>query len=528
MAAPRLEFEIPEDFDLLDGLKALNPDQEIAADADSEFSRTFLDTFDWRLFRKGFVLYADSVEGRMQLACQTLDTSELVHIQTCDRIPVFVEDLPDGKMHKAFAPILEMRALLPQARLNGRKQCWRLLNKQKKTVVRLKLERASVEDSGREPKKLRLRFYLEAVKGCVKDFTELGNLLRERLNFPPVTPNVLVSALDLLGRHAADYTSKLGLHLEPAMRADAAVRMVFSRLFSILESNEAGTKQPIDCEFLHDFRVAIRKTRTLLNQSKNILPKDLIEQFAQEFSWLGKSTGPSRDLDVCLLNFDGYKNAVPVSIRNDLEPLRDFIRNKQKDAQSELIKALESSRYAKLKKEWRKFLVQSPDRTLLKSQAEKPIREIADARIRNVYKAIRRKGRAIDFDTKPSKLHRLRIHCKKLRYLMDFFRSLYPAKPVRHLSKSLKALQDNLGRFQDLKVQSLILQRYTAEMMESRAAAARTLLAMGVLVRELQKERERVRCDFMQRFKEFDSPENRKRFQSLFKNEDAQKENVAL
>ncbi|MCI0668231.1 MAG: CHAD domain-containing protein [Methylococcaceae bacterium] len=506
---------MPENSNALDYLDELNTEKELVRDRDLAFTRFFLDTFDWRLFRKGFILVSDSLDGRFKTAWQTCDNAENLRVLGSDRIPVLIEDFPDGKMRSTLAPILEMRALLPQTRLECLQRRWRLLNKKKKTVVRLNIESYTMEDVNREPKKLRSRVRLEAVRGYDKDFIEVQALLQDRLNLCPLAANLLVASLNKVGRHPEDYSPALDLKLEPSMRADSAIRIVFCRLFSILERNESGTKQKIDSEFLHDFRVAIRKTRALLNQSQDILPGDGIKNFAREFAWLGKATGPSRDLDVYLLHFDRFKKMVPVSIRDDLEPLRDFLRNKQHHAQSELVKVLGSGRYAQMKKAWQKFLAKPIEEKPQERLAAERVKLIADARIWHVYKVIHRKGQAIDSDTRPARLHRLRIHCKKLRYLIEFFGSLYPEKQIRHLIKSLKGLQDNLGAIQDLEVQGASLQEYSTEMMESRTAA-RTLLAIGVLVQELEKERERGRLEFMQRFADFDSAQNRKLFQSLF------------
>ena len=52
-------------------------------------------------------------------------------------------------------------------------------------------------------------------------------------------------------------------------------------------------------------------------------------------------------------------------------------------------------------------------------------------------------GTAIDDDTPAEDLHELRKVGKELRYLLEFFASLYPAEVVKPLVKSLKGLQDH-------------------------------------------------------------------------------------
>ncbi|MGH8557230.1 MAG: CHAD domain-containing protein [Methylococcales bacterium] len=517
MSASRLQFELPKNSKPVDYLDELIAEKGFIRDCDLEFGRLFLDTFDWRLFGNGFMLMTDSLEGRFKTIWQPCDKAQVLGVLFSDRIPVFIGDLPAGKMRRILAPILEMRALLPQSKLECLQQRLRLQNKHDKTVLRLNIESYTIKDADREEKKLRSRVCLEAVRGYDKAFSEVAGLFKELLDLRPLSENLLVAALKRVGRRPLEYTSKLDLKLEPSMRIDSAVRIIFRRLFSTLENNEPGTKQNIDSEFLHDYRVAIRRTRALLDQSKEFLPDDVVENFACEFAWLAKATGATRDLDVYLLNFEAYRKTIPVSIRKDLEPLHAFLQAKQKNAQSELVKVLESDRYHRLKKQWKTFLDEAIEEKPREILADTRVKQIADDSIRRVYKSIRRKGRAIDPDAPPARLHRLRIHCKKLRYLIEFFESLYSGKQIRHSIKALKGLQDNLGNFQDLAVQEKNLRQYSTEMMESRSAA-RTLLAMGILVQELEKQRETVRREFMQRFEEFDSAENRTLFHSLFQN----------
>ena len=66
-------------------------------------------------------------------------------------------------------------------------------------------------------------------------------------------------------------------------------------------------------------------------------------------------------------------------------------------------------------------------------------------------------ARSIDGKTADDVIHQLRIHCKKLRYLMEFFSPLFPENEIKTLIKSLKVLQDNLGNFNDYSVQQKFL-----------------------------------------------------------------------
>ena len=49
-------------------------------------------------------------------------------------------------------------------------------------------------------------------------------------------------------------------------------RQIHLALLGILVANEPGLRANLDTEFLHDFRVAVRRTRSLLGQIRHVFP----------------------------------------------------------------------------------------------------------------------------------------------------------------------------------------------------------------------------------------------------------------
>ncbi len=127
--------------------------------------------------------------------------------------------------------------------------------------------------------------------------------------------------------------------------------------------------------------------------------------------------------------------------------------------------------------------------------ASQPIPEVANQRIRKIYRRVLKDGLAITEQSEPEALHDLRKQCKKLRYLMEFFRSLYPNAEIKHLIKALKILLDNLGDFQDLQVQAESLEQMGQQMLQE-GASATTLMAMGILVGDLLQRQQSQREQF--------------------------------
>ena len=114
-------------------------------------------------------------------------------------------------------------------------------------------------------------------------------------------------------------------------------------------------------------------------------------------------------------------------------------------------------------------------------------------------------------------LHRLRIDCKKLRYLVQFFRHLYPSEEIAAMIQALKQLQDNLGEVNDLAVQRERLRVMAEQMVAESHASAATVMAIGRLVDHLEHHQTELQRQFAERLAGFTAAENRARFRRLFK-----------
>ncbi|CAD7853569.1 MAG: hypothetical protein [Olavius algarvensis Gamma 1 endosymbiont] len=488
-----------------------------AEDPAYEVTRRFLDSFDWRLHLAQATLEERLETGRRRLLWRDSRTDASPCAQPGDREPGFAWDLPEGPVRSRLEPVLGIRRLLPLLEVHSRVQPLRLLNEDDKTVVRLVLEDNRFRDPTRDREgPLAARIGLFPVRGYTADLGETARMLNRDLDLEPARRGVLSEALAAAGRRPGDYSSKLDYRLDGNQRADAAAKELLLGLLATLEANLEGAKANLDSEFLHDLRVATRRTRSALTQIKDVFASDLVADYKTRFAQVQQITGPVRDLDVYLLDFDGYQACLPAPLRPDLEPLRALLTDRYDGLHQALVAALEASEFRGLLASWRAFLeAPVPERSNLRN-AMRPTREVADARIRRLYRRVRKAGRAITPDSPPPELHELRKHCKKLRYLLEFFASLYPQQQVGALVKTLKKLLDNLGRFQDLAVQADHLRETARQLHAEGKAETATLLAMGALVGDLLDRQRQARNEFPRIFADFDAPAKRAVFRALF------------
>ncbi len=517
MMLQSIQYQLPDDWDLEQLKSKLAAFSQIVEAETAKVRQLYLDSFEWQIWQAGAELVFEQAERASQLCWVDHTSGERLYSVEVASPPGFPIDLPAGPLRERLAQALDVRTLLPFVRIDQQLQTLRVLNADEKTVLRLILQTSQYSSpDGKQKGALDSRVVLQPLKGYDKPMRKMQADF-ESLGIQPLNQSLFESAVRGIGRRPGDYSSKLNYRLDPEARSDATAKQILLSLLNTLEANIEGAKANLDSEFLHDLRVATRRTRSAMTQIKGVFDERELEPFKKGFAWLGQITGPTRDMDVYLLKFDDYRNSLPERVRPDLDPFWDFLQVHHKQAHATQVKKLNSPHFRKLIKGWHEWLETPVDNVSFQPNAVRPIAELADLRIFKVYKRVLKDGKAIASDSPAEALHDLRKDCKKLRYLMEFFQSLYPKPEIQRLIKQLKVLLDNLGDFQDLQVQAEKIESFGDQMLQE-GAPARTLMAMGILVGDLLKRQEQAREEFAELFGRFKNQENAQAFKKLFGN----------
>jgi CHAD domain-containing protein len=295
--------------------------------------------------------------------------------------------------------------------------------------------------------------------------------------------------------------AKVDVPLAHDQRADAGAVAVLRRLLAVIGDNIEGSISGEDPEHLHQLRIAVRRSRTVQRQLKHVFPVLELPGYRSEFRWLQQATGDARDLDVYLEDLDTLRDMLPAAMRQDLDPLVPVLGHSRLMARAEMTRALRSERTANLFEDWDRLLegliaLPLEDRPA----AAQPLGVVAGTRIRKVYKRIVRMGRAIDAGSAPEAYHELRKKGKELRYLLELFGvKLFDEEAVTSLIRSLKGLQDVLGRHQDREIQIARLRASAPEVAELPGGGA-ACMAMGALIERLHDDERAAREEFGARF----------------------------
>lgn len=477
---------------------------------------TYFDTFEWRLHRDGSSL-SEWRDGDEPVICWRDKDGRLLHRMLGAPLPGFAHQLPEGAFRDALVSHVDARRMFPVVRVELRTTELRILDENRKTVARALFERgfARGPEKGDPRRRLPGTLTVSPLFGYEREARQVTRYVEKELDLRSTEPSQLLRALAALKRHPGGPTPQEKIKLDPAMRAADATRMILLRLFDVMRLNEDGMRRDLDSEFLHDYRVAVRRTRAALGQLKRVFPPASLERFSSDFKWLGNLTGPTRDLDVYLLKLPGYRALLPPELREDLDPLEALLLKRQRTEQRRLVAGLKTRRYSALLRDWPKFLASDRTQSETACDADRRVHELASRRILRLYRRVLKLGRRAIESPSVERMHRLRLECKKFRYLLEFFADLYDKAQIRRAIGTLKQLQDNLGDFNDLDVQQRALSSFASELSSGHSASERTLIALGRLVERLAAEQERLRQEFRARFERFATSPNQRRMRQL-------------
>jgi len=240
-----------------------------------------------------------------------------------------------------------------------------------------------------------------------------------------------------------------------ATTGDAFVAVVRSCLTQLLGNERALLAAIGDPEAIHQFRVAVRRLRAALALFTPAVAEEMERFLAGELEWLQEATGPARDWDVFAL-----QTLAPLRHRmaqeSGLDGLVERVEALRLDSQAAVLGLLRERRYTALLLKLEMALedgswARAAEAGAVAAPAAVPVEVFLQEQLAQRIAQVLRRGRKRD-EADEASLHRLRIAGKKLRYAIEFFRSLLPKARVKSALAALKQLQDCLGSLNDAAV----------------------------------------------------------------------------
>jgi CHAD domain-containing protein len=468
----------------------------------------FWDTFEWGLWFGGYVLYS---YGDVYHLCSREEgwVGDVLCEEESAGRRRFWGDFETVSMRATLESMLGLRSLTKVVAGTFHERQCELRNDVGKIVCRLELSSVTAEEQGEEEllktcQVLPLRGY-EAEAARVVTYLTLSGA--KTFGDGPV---------DVLLRHAnrepMKYTLKPSFGLTKETPAREAIGRVVRTMLEIAVRNVPGILSDLDTEFLHDYRICLRKIRSVLSLVKGVYPSDGTRRMRKILGDLARQTNRLRDLDVYLLAQDEYLGLLPPELRPALEGMfEDFSAERDIEIQHTTLKIRAHSS----RKLLRKMAVYFSEETMHKPSpsAEIPVGPLVFRCVYKRYRKIHEIAAGIGAETPDEVVHQLRIECKKLRYLMEFFSELIPEEEAALMLKMLKRLQGRLGDFNDASVQQKSLLNYW----EHKKSGPDVAMAVGGLVSILYHRQQQTRDLVKQSLGEFCSGSTAAAFKNTFK-----------
>jgi inorganic triphosphatase YgiF len=264
--------------------------------------------------------------------------------------------------------------------------------------------------------------------------------------------------------------------LEGPLSAGAALRRIAFGCIAQMQANEEGLFAGKDPEYLHQFRVGLRRLRSCLGLAGLALGKAAVANAAAELRWLQNALGPARDWDV-LQTETLATLARSVHAGTELKAFRARCAPIRR-AHAEAARAtVGSARYTALvlalgehfaHDDLAGFARQAPAAEGGAPTADgaapahrgpglaAPVAVFAAVALERLDRRLRKHGADVPKAT-PEARHEARIAAKKLRYATEFFGALHPKKRVAPYLAALEDLQDILGALNDAVVADRLL-----------------------------------------------------------------------
>lgn len=235
------------------------------------------------------------------------------------------------------------------------------------------------------------------------------------------------------------------------LMAEAGRKVLLGELIQMLE-HEDGSRTGDDIEDVHDMRVAIRRMRSAFRLLTPYFKSKAIAPYSRQLRKVARTLGTVRDLDVLIADLSQYAKDQPDEARAAMELVIARLDNRRSAARKRLNDAFDRGAYRRFVEDFGAFLT-SPGkgaRSVDDDTHPVQVRHVLPELIYHHLGAVRAyDGLIADADL--TTIHALRIEFKRLRYAVSLFNDVL-GSTIGDFITELKAIQDHLGRLNDLTV----------------------------------------------------------------------------
>ncbi|MEJ7752798.1 MAG: CHAD domain-containing protein [Candidatus Limnocylindrales bacterium] len=255
---------------------------------------------------------------------------------------------------------------------------------------------------------------------------------------------------------------------------------------------EDGARSGDDPEHVHKMRVATRRMRAAWRVFDGAYRPKAQKRYVRELREVASTLGGVRDMDVQLEDLARYAKGLDAEAARDLEPLADAWRARRDRAREDLLGLLDSKAYRRFVDEYLTFVAtpgaDAADAAEDDAARSMRVRDTAAGRIWQAYEQVRAHEAGLPWADVPA-LHALRIDGKRLRYTLESFREVLPARQIDEALAVVTRMQDHLGLLNDADVAATATREWLMSAASGLAPAAREAAGAYLIAREAEMPR---------------------------------------
>jgi CHAD domain-containing protein len=457
--------------------------------SEAEIHDRYLDTADRSIHEAGYACRLRRTDGRYLATLKGLGSAvDAIHRRTEFEVELAGDlpprDWPPGKVRDLVFTFSQGKPLQTLFEIEQKRHT-RVLRDGERSVAGLNLDRVRVRP-GDTIADAYLEFELELLPdGSEEEIRELSVELQARWDLVPQNLSKFERGLALLGategtgcpgskapgidsgnvtlpaRQQVELLERPGIQPDDPM--SEAGRKTFRFHFRRMLYHEPGTRLGEDIEALHDMRVATRRMRAAFRVFGDHFDAKAIAPHLKGLKRTGRALGRVRDLDVFRERTEAYLATLSDSERHSLDGLLAAQDGRREAAREKMIDYLDGKKYRRFVEGFGEFVETEGMGSLPVAPnggEPRPYRvcHVAPVTIYQRLAAVRAYDEWVSIPDPPlTRLHSLRIACKRLRYTLEFFSEVLGSE-TKTVIKEVVTIQDHLGALQDAVVASSILQ----------------------------------------------------------------------
>ncbi len=285
---------------------------------------------------------------------------------------------------------------------------------------------------------------LELLEGKVADLFAVALALQSELPLHPENVSKAERGYRLANQTVLTPVRAADAALQLGMTSIAVFRSTAFSCLSQLQGNERGLRETNAPEYIHQARVAMRRLRSAIRLWRPLLPEEYVSTFDPRWRTLANQLGDTRNWDVFITEI-----LPPIS---KAFPDHADLQRLVSQAKSHLAACRKTAQAAMTAPSYSQLLLEFTAASIALPESRKP--PITAYAPRSLNKRAKRVA-ALATETRnanPEARHALRVALKRLRYALEFFAPLFPARRMQRYQQSAASLLDLLGRMNDTTV----------------------------------------------------------------------------